>query len=103
MVERTILGYGGAVEDCGALRLNEADEDGDEGEGCTCSSHRSPSGTTAALLNDQISSSRQPEIPESNLSTTAKSTALFDADFDLKLDATTGRWLVSNVNVLRRS
>lgn len=100
-LKRTILGFGGAIEQCGALRLTEAD--GDESEVSNCSTSGDTKDGVASCETEDVTGppmlnghSRTPSIP-TRLST------LFDADFDVKLDAETGRWVVSNVDVIRRS
>jgi hypothetical protein len=99
--ERIVLGYGGAIEECGALRLTEADGDGDESEIRNCPIPGSSEDAVAKYADATDPPILKDHCRPSLIS--ARSPTLFDADFDVKLDAETGRWVVSNVNVIKRS
>lgn len=96
------------MEDCGALRLTPGDEEADEHYDCTCTCRGEQDVEDLEDLEDQVcSTAAGSDIPvkrssgQTNSSKTAPS-SLFDADFDMTLDPQTGRWLISNVNVLKR-
>ena len=61
-----------------------------------------------ALSNDEDTSTTTKEGDATSLATkrdarpSTPASTLFDADFNVTFDAKSGRWLVSNVNVLKR-
>lgn len=102
-VKRTILGFGGHIEQCGALRLTDHDQEaGDDGgeRDCQCLPTVSDDESPSSRATQADSAATLITGPEAE--GTVPSATLFDADFDVTFDAKSGRWLVSNVNVLRR-
>lgn len=109
-VQRQIVGYGGEIDRCGALRLTESggDEDAVEGERAEgrTGEHRQDYGNDTIHRDVEAPASSSPDWSDSHMTPTpsvAATSSLFDVDFDIKLDEATGRWMISNVNVLRRS
>lgn len=94
--KRAVLGFGGQVEDCGALRLTD---EGDEspGQDCKCTPAKAEElpNISASIQGDSAVGGRTKQA--------SPVATLFDADFDMTFDAKSGRWMVSNVNVLKRT
>lgn len=100
--QRTILGFGGEIEQCGALRLTHADDaGGDEDEESRCKELEEQQRTALVESTDDSDGPMLPSPTGDSVNKTSPS-SLFDADFDVAFDTKTGRWNVSNVNVLRR-
>jgi hypothetical protein len=97
-LRRTVHGFGGRIEECGALGLtNSTDEDVVENE------QRHEPRNRAEEVTASVPPEPAVDCPTSiSGHTVPPSSTLFDADFNLTFDPASGQWLVSNVNVLRR-
>lgn len=107
-IRRTVVGFGGAIGDCGALRLTEmdADEDGSgDPDTNTDTAEADADASKADAANSETAGLRQSSSPKASSPAAFEtaSSSLFDADFDVKLNTETGRWMISNVNVFKRS